>query len=394
MNTVRSIPDVERRARLARRHALAPSARVDSPEGATRAMTVLHSTEPATVYLSCWARTDHLTIDDVDRALYRDRTLVKQLAMRRTLFVFPRDLLPAVWGSASVRVAAAEGGRMAKDAVAAGLGDDGVAWLDRARGLVLDLLADHPEGLGAAQIREQVPEIAVKVAVSAGSVWGASRVLTHLGATADVVRAVNTGHWRTSRPRWTLMRHWLDDVPAPLASADGYRELVRRWLETFGPGTETDLVWWFGSTKTMVRTALAELSAVAVELEGGATGWVLPDDVDEEPAIEPWVALLPVLDPTVMGWKERSFYLGGHAPQLFDTNGNAGTTAWVDGRAVGCWLQDDAARVQLRLLEPVPAAARAALQVEAERLTAWLDGTVVKTVYPSALMRGGTTVTA
>ena len=69
-------------------------------------MTVLHSTEPATVYLSVRARVDGVTVADVDRALYEDRTLVKQLAMRRTLFVFPRDLLPAAWGSASARVAA------------------------------------------------------------------------------------------------------------------------------------------------------------------------------------------------------------------------------------------------------------------------------------------------
>ncbi len=71
-------------------------------------MTVLHSTEPATVYLSLVARVEGLTVADVDRALYEDRTLVKQLAMRRTLFMFPRDLLPAAWGSACARVAASQ----------------------------------------------------------------------------------------------------------------------------------------------------------------------------------------------------------------------------------------------------------------------------------------------
>src|SRR5687768_2430246 len=100
---MRQVSDHERRARLAVRHALAPAFRAGSAESVTRAMTVLHSTEPATVYLSCWARTDSLELADVDRALYTDRTLVKQLAMRRTLFVFPRDLLPAVWSSASAR---------------------------------------------------------------------------------------------------------------------------------------------------------------------------------------------------------------------------------------------------------------------------------------------------
>jgi len=55
---VRHVPDTERRARLARRHALAPGYRAADPEAATRAVTVLHSTEPATVYLSCRARVD------------------------------------------------------------------------------------------------------------------------------------------------------------------------------------------------------------------------------------------------------------------------------------------------------------------------------------------------
>ena len=80
-----------------------------------------------------------------------------------------------------------------------------------------------------------------------------------------------------------------------------------------------------------------------------------------------------MLDPTVMGWKERDFYLGPHAPQLFDSNGNAGTTAWWDGRIVGCWVQDDAGVVEVRLLEKLPGG-RAALAAEAERLTAWLAG--------------------
>ena len=350
-------------------------------------MTVLHSTEPATVYLSCWARTDAMSVADVDRALYDDRSLVKQLAMRRTLFVFPRDLLPAAWGSASARTAGTERARIAKDVVKAGLAADGEAWVEQARREVISLLAEHPEGLPAAEVRQRVPMIDVTIEGYPSAGWTASRVVTQLGATGDVVRAVNTGHWRTSRPRWALMRQWLDDVPEPLPPDAGYRELVRRWLHTFGPGTETDLVWWLGSTKTVVRAALAELEAVEVSLDFGGPGWVLPDDLDEVAAPEPWVALLPVLDPTVMGWKQRDFYLGPHAAALFDVNGNAGTTAWVDGRIVGCWVQDDDAVVRVELLETVSAAARAALAAEADRLTAWLDGLKVGTVYPSPAMK-------
>lgn len=208
------VSDDERRARLAVRHALAPGARVDSPEAATRAMTVLHATEPATIYLSCWARVGSLEVEDVDRALYDDRSIVKQLAMRRTLFAFPRDLLPAVWPSASARVAGIERARMTKDAVKAGLAEDGGDWLDRARAEVLAVLADAPDGRSSLDIRQAVPMIDVKVPLAAGATWSASGVLTHLGATADIVRGTNTAHWRTARPRLTLMRHWLGDVPA------------------------------------------------------------------------------------------------------------------------------------------------------------------------------------
>jgi len=212
-------------------------------------------------------------------------------------------------------------------------------------------------------------------------------VLTQLGVEGQLVRGENAGHWRVSKPRWTLMADWLGDVPPAAKADEGYAELVARWLRSFGPGTEADIVWWLGATKGAVRAALASVGAVEVALDGGGTGWVLPDD--EEPADEvgPWAALLPVLDPTVMGWKERDWYLGPHAQQLFDTNGNAGTTAWWDGRVVGCWVQDDDGVVEVRLLEQLPRAAQAAFKAEAERLTAWLGGVRVGTVYPSAAMK-------
>jgi hypothetical protein len=390
------VSDDQRRARLAARHALAPLSRVESPEAATRAMTVMHATEPATVYLSYWARVAEVTLYDIDRALYTDRTIVKQLAMRRTIFVFPRDLLPAVLPSASARVAKTERARMAKDLVAVGITKDGSAWLDRARGEILALLEAVPEGLTAQEIRQAVPMLDISV-VTPTATWGAPRVLTLLGAAGDVVRATNTSHWRTARLRWTLPNHWLGEpVPALDAetpshtAASGYRELVRRWLYSFGPGTEADLVWWLGSTKSVVRTALAELDAVAVSLDGGGTGWLLPDDLDDIATPDPWVALLPVLDPTVMGWQARDFYLGAHSDEVFEQRGNAGTTAWVNGRVVGCWVHDPSGAVRVHLLEPVPDWASRALDAEAARLTEWLAGERVATGYMSPAMKAAT----
>ena len=358
-------------------------------------MTVLHATEPASVHLALHARIDGLSVADVEAALYDERALVKQLAMRRTLFVFPRDLLPAAWGSASARVARQLAARLGKEVEAAGIAADGAAWLEAARVAVLERLSGAEE-LSAQELREQVPELAGRLDLAPGKSYGANvpvgpRVLTQLGVEGEIVRGRNGGHWRTSRPRWARMDTWLGEVPPALKADEGYAELVSRWLASFGPGTAADLQWWLGGTATAVRAALATVGAVEVSLEDGSVGWVLPDDGDVESAggrgSEPWAALLPVLDPTVMGWKDRRFFLGPHGAAVFDGNGNAGTTAWWDGRVVGCWVQDPDGVVHVELLEELPPAGREALAAEAERLTAWLDGTVVSTVYPSPAMK-------
>ena len=384
--------EAERRGRLARRHALLPGHQATDPVAATRAMTVLHATEPATVHLALWARVPGLAADDVDRALYDDRSLVKQLAMRRTLFVFPRDLLAAARGSASARVAGQLSARLVKEVEAAGIAADGHAWLDAARRAVLAELDREAEGLAAQTLRERLPELQGTLVVSPGKPYGGPtpvgpRVLTQLGVEGAIVRGRNEGHWRASRPRWTRDEVWLGEETEPLPAREGYAELVRRWLTTFGPGTRTDLQWWLGSTVTAVDHALADVGAEEVALGDGASGWLLPEHHDELRPAEPWAALLPVLDPTVMGWKTRDFFLGPHAPALFDRNGNAGTTAWWDGRVVGCWVQDPDGVVIVELLEDVPAEGRAALATEARRLTAWLDGVRISTVYPSPAMK-------
>jgi hypothetical protein len=391
---MRHIDDDERRRRLARRHGLADG--LADVVSATRAMTVLHATEAATVHLSLWARVPGVSVAAVETALYDDRSIVKQLAMRRTLFVFPRDLLPAAWGSAAARVAGQQRNQVAKWVTEAGIADDPGPWIDAVATDVLEAMADGVART-TKELRSLVPALEGRVTIGTRETkWSAevpvgAWVMTMLGAEGRVVRGANAGHWRLNKPTWVRSDKWLGAPTEAWPADDGYAELVRRWLATFGPGTETDIVWWLGATKTVVRRALADVAAVEVSLDGGGTGWVLPDDVEPEPAVEPWAALLPTLDPTVMGWKERSFYLDADdTPYLFDRNGNAGNTAWWEGRAVGCWVQDADAVVRLVLRHEMGAEATDALEAEADRLTAWLGGVRVVNVYASPQMKGAT----
>lgn len=384
----------ERRARLARRHAVAPAHRVTTVEDAAASVVALHATDPAGLHLSAWARADGFTVEDLDRALYADRSLVKHLAMRRTLFAVPRDVLPVVQAACSDRVAATERRRLEKEVVAAGLTDDGPAWFDEAVAATVAELAGG-EPLTSTQLRKRLAVIDAQVAYGGDKPWAgtfsvASRVLTCLQAAGTVVRAGNLGRWTASRPTWALARDWLGADVERLDEARARADLVGRWLSRFGPGTERDVQWWLGSTLRDVRRALADVGAVEVALDDGATGWVLPDDVEPVGPVEPWVALLPWLDPSTMGWADRDWYVGPHRAQVYDSVGNGAAAIWVDGRITGAWTVSAAGQVELYPLEDVGREATAAVEAEAHRLTTWLAGTTVVPRFPAPLVGGRT----
>jgi hypothetical protein len=390
MASKRRIEVAERRARLARRHSLALGRRAGDVVEAARRLVCLHGTDPATVYLSAWARVEGMQVADMEQALYRDRSLVKHLAMRRTLFVFPREVLGEAQAAASDRVAAGERRRLSGVVEKAGLYPDGMRWLSEAEAAVMAALADGREATSS-ELREIIPLLEGSIAFGEGKTWGGAvpvgpRVLTVLSAQGQIVRASNDGAWTASRPRWASTRAWLGAPIEVLPEREGLARLVARWLRAFGPGTANDVRWWLGSTLGAVRRALADVGAVEVELEGGS-GYLLPDDLEEEAPVAPWAALLPPLDPTTMGWIEREWYLGPHKAQLFDSNGNAGQCAWWEGRTVGGWRLRANGEVALQLLEDVGAEGRMALEGEAARLGAWLSGTKLLPRFPSPLSK-------
>jgi hypothetical protein len=387
---VKRISVHERRARLAVRHRLAPGHRARDVKDAAESVVCLHATDPATVYLSVWARMDDMTVADLDGALYDDRSIVKHLAMRRTLFAFPRELLPFAQAGASNRVADAQRRRLVKEVEAAGLHRDGDRWLSDACDEVLATLAGGREA-SSSELRKEIASLEGAMTYGEGRSWGGRvsvgpRVLTILSAEGRIVRATNAGGWYVSRPRWASMEAWLG-APIDVVSPEvGVAALVRSWLRAFGPGTVADLQWWLGSTLTAVRRALVDVEAIEVDVDA-QPGFVLPDDLEPTEDVPPWAALLPPLDPTTMGWTEREWYLGPHKADLFDTAGNAGPTIWWDGRIVGGWRQRQGGEVELQLLEDVGSAGRRAIEDVADRLTSWFAGRRVLPRFPSPLSR-------
>lgn len=388
---MRTISAEERRARLARRHFLAPAVKAGDPVELAGAMAGLHATDPATVYLGARARLREPAAAEVDRALYEDRELLRMIGMRRTMFVFPLELAAVVRAACTEAIAVAQRRRYAKLIEEGGIAAHGEAWLDEACAAAFEAL----EARGVAYAKDlsaDVPLLREKVHFGEGKKWAGSTSMTTwvlflLAAEGRIVRGRPRGAWTSSQWSWVPTDSWLAE-PLPRLDPEAARaDLAARWLQAFGPATVTDLKWWTGWNLKQTRAALDAVGAVEVDLDG-VPGFVAPRDEEPEPEAEAWAAFLPALDTTVMGWKERAWYLGEHGPALFDTAGNAGPTVWWNGRIVGGWaVRKEGSEIVFRLLEDVGRDAAAAIDAEVERLDAWLGETSVLPRFATPLAR-------
>ena len=384
--------DHERRARLGTRHLLAGATKATSLAEAAAAMVVLHATDPSSVFLEARARMAASSPETIERELHDEPTVLRMLAMRRTLFLVALDDVAMIHAAGSGDVARRERPRTLQilaDGASAPYPADHFAELEE---IALAAIRERGE-VATTDLRAVDPRLAERVTLARGknyqgSMAVISRVVHHLALDGRIGRGRPRGTWISGQFRWSPIERWfpagIPQVPVDEARA----ELVRRWLRTFGPGTRDDIRWWTGWTVALTRAALEAVGAVDVSLDGGAVGYALADDLESTPPVEPWVALLPALDATTMGWAGRDWYLGPHRPRLFDRNGNAGPTIWVDGRTVGGWAQRGSGEIALGLLEDVGSETARRIEAEAARLEAWIGPARIKTSFPTPLEIG------
>ena len=376
---MRHIDTAQRRARLARRHHLAE--RAEDLVTVAGDLCGLHSSDAASVMLGARARVRDFVPADAERLLYDDRDLARVLAMRRTLFVVPTDRVPVLHAATTRALVAAQRRRnvtLVADGGTLPEGTDVAAWLDDVADRTVAALEARGEAT-ATELKDDVPELDERITVGRGRRWGgeigvSTRVLFLLATEGRVVRGRPRGSWMSTQYRWAATSRWFGDRVSVDAedTAAARARLAAWWLRAYGPATVDDLQWWAGWTKRDTRAALAAIGPVEVQLDAGA-GIVARGDQAPVAQTAPWVALLPPLDTTTMGWTDRRFFLSDELrPALFDPNGNAGPTVWADGQVVGGWAQRPDGEVVVRLLADVGAEARAAIDAEAGRLATWL----------------------
>ena len=249
---------------------------------------------------------------------------MRMLGMRRTLFVVPRELVPVVYAACTRTIAARERRRLEKMILDSGISSRPsslahprpVDSAESARGARRSIHVGSHEGrpgsLEATPLRHGLeirgdPERRLACA-SAARDGGPDRPRVVLAEPGSAVSTAGCP-WMSG---WTARSEKIEQGEAQAT-------LLRRWLAAFGPATETDIRWWAGWTAREARAALASTPHAVVDLEGGATGYVLTDDLEPAKRLAPSAALLPTLDPTTMGWKERNWYLGEHAVRSSST---------------------------------------------------------------------------
>jgi len=388
------VSTAERRGRLMERQLL--GAPVGTVGEVAESLVALHATDPVTVYLSAWARS-HCAVSHVDETLYEERAVVRMLGMRRTVFVVPAALADVVQAACTDDVARRMRRQLEKDLVSGGVGDgDADGWLRSVEAGVLRVLAARGGGATGAQLSADEPRLRTQLSSSPDKAYGGtayitSRVLVLIAAEGRMVRGHRRGGWSSGQFEWFLPETWLRrgagaGLGIGLDAGAARAELARRWLATFGPAPVSDLQWWAGWTGAQTKAALAALPVTEVDLDG-QPGVALADDLDFPTGAPSVATLLPALDPTPMGWQSRSWYLGPHAPALFDRTGNIGPTVWWAGRVVGGWAQRASGEVVYRLLEDIGADGTAAVSTEAAALEAWLGAARVTPRFHTPLER-------
>ena len=188
---MRRIDTDERRARLAHRHHLAPTARATSVAEMAGDLVGLHATDPASVYLAIVARMapgdPEADPGAIGRALYDDRSVVRMLGMRRTMFIEPLDLVPVVHAASALENAAQQRRATLKMITDAGIADDPSGWLREVEDETVAALAKLGEAT-ANELAAHVPRFSVQIPVGEGKKW-------------EGTIGMSTGSCSCSRPR-------------------------------------------------------------------------------------------------------------------------------------------------------------------------------------------------
>jgi hypothetical protein len=285
----------------------------------------LHATNPATAYLSLFARTCSFSKQQLDDELYIKRNLGKIRCMRKTLHILPKELILVAY-SATKRIVEITSERYSQN-----VGVTRKQYMKTSKA-ILELLKGR--GMTTKEIKNSL-----KSDVNISSV-------VNLMCDQGLLIRGNPRHgWKSNIHTYYRFKDYFSDLDLAAVDEEKSKELlIRQYLASFGPVTANDIVWWTGLLKRDVTRVLEKLQNQLSQVEiANLKGdyLMLSSDLrtfDSLKSERHVLNFLPNLDPYLMGYKERERYLNPeHYDYVFDRSGNGTSTILLDGRVIGVW---------------------------------------------------------
>ncbi|MGB0092399.1 MAG: winged helix DNA-binding domain-containing protein [Solirubrobacteraceae bacterium] len=298
--------------------------------------------------LAVRARSDRLSVADVDRALTEHRSLVVTWLNRGTLHLVRSEDFPWLQALTSPRLRTANARRLSQEGVSSDAAECGIAVIER------ELTEEGP--LDRDRLRDLV---------AAADVRTQGQAFVHLLALASIRGLIVRGPMAGGKHAFVLVRDWLGES----ASVDrdvALAELARRYLAGHGPADDQDLARWSGLP---LGDARAGLEAIASELHQHDDGLV--DLKGRTPTARlPEPRLLGSFEPALLGWKSRELLIG-EAESFVVSGGLFRPFALVRGRAVATWRLSGQ-KVELKPFARLARADREALNTDARDVARFL----------------------
>jgi hypothetical protein len=322
--------------------------------------------------LALWARADGLSREDVRRALWQERTLVKTWGMRGTLHLISAAELPLY--------VAARGVHHNRN------WDGYFAWFGLTPSQHEAFLAAVPEVLGARPMTRE--ELAAAVA-DRTRIRDVRRLIVSANWGTPLKQSASLGHLcfgpsRGQSVTFVNPRKWLRRWRA-VDPDDALREVARRYLAAYGPATRDDFARWWGLKRTDARRLFESLRDELEEVE--VEGWravalraTVATMREAGPATA--VSLVPLFDAYTFGFGRHlePILAGEREDEVFRPQGWISAAVVVDGRIRGTWNQKAAGGVtsiRVRLFSAPAARVRKGIAAEADRMGAFLGSRVL-----------------
>jgi hypothetical protein len=306
--------------------------------------------DPRGVRLAIRARTRAPALEDFERALTDERSLIITSLNRFTLHLVRAEDYFWLHALTTAPLATANRTRLAQEGVSPAAAERAVTLIERA------LAADGP--LGRDALRERL---------QAAGIPTAGQALVHILALASLRGLIVRGPMAGNIQAFVLVRDWLG--PAPRFDRDrALAELARRYLAGHGPATDRDLARWAGLPLRDVRAGLQRIAGELGERRDG----LLTLRAARRPAPLPPPRLLGAFDPALLGWASRTFLTAGHDERII-SGGVFRPFALVRGQVAAVWRL----RGPEVAVEPFAALSereRHALAAEGERVVGYLRG--------------------